>query len=170
MSTANLRHDWSRDEIVALFELPFNDLLHRAHSTHRANHDPNAVQVSTLLSMAEVADAIYRREIRLGSTGTRPLTTSVDPLLRICAKFCATVENTTGIAGSLSRACRTSAATPTIKPRSILTPTGSRSRKYWRARASFTTITTGCPAASSGVKSRPRRIATPIAVKYPGVT
>jgi Zn-finger nucleic acid-binding protein len=30
-------------------------------------------QVSTLLSMAEVADATYRREIRLGSTGTRPL-------------------------------------------------------------------------------------------------
>jgi Zn-finger nucleic acid-binding protein len=30
-------------------------------------------QVSTLLSMAQVEDATYRREIRLGSTGTRPL-------------------------------------------------------------------------------------------------
>ena len=30
-------------------------------------------QVSTLLSMAQVEDAAYRREIRLGSTGTRPL-------------------------------------------------------------------------------------------------
>jgi biotin synthase len=31
--------------------LPFNELLHRAHSVHRAHHDPNAVQVSTLLSI-----------------------------------------------------------------------------------------------------------------------
>ncbi len=41
----------TRDEVAALFALPFNELLHRAHSTHRANHDPNAVQVSTLLSI-----------------------------------------------------------------------------------------------------------------------
>lgn len=46
-----LRHDWSRDEIEALFALPFNDLLFRAHSVHRAYFDPNAVQVSTLLSI-----------------------------------------------------------------------------------------------------------------------
>jgi biotin synthase len=51
MSVAALRHDWTRDEVVALFALPFNELLHRAHSVHRANHDPNAVQVSTLLSI-----------------------------------------------------------------------------------------------------------------------
>ena len=38
-------------EVEALFELPFNDLLFKAHSTHRANFDPNAVQVSTLLSI-----------------------------------------------------------------------------------------------------------------------
>ena len=46
-----LRHDWSRAEIEALFALPFNDLLFRAHSVHRAYFDPNAVQVSTLLSI-----------------------------------------------------------------------------------------------------------------------
>lgn len=46
-----LRHDWSREEIEALFALPFNDLLFRAHSVHRAYFDPNAVQVSTLLSI-----------------------------------------------------------------------------------------------------------------------
>ena len=51
MTAAALRHDWSRDEVVALFALPFNELLHRAHSVHRAHHDPNAVQVSTLLSI-----------------------------------------------------------------------------------------------------------------------
>jgi biotin synthase len=42
---------WTVDEIVALFELPFSDLMHRAQSVHRENFDPNAVQVSTLLSI-----------------------------------------------------------------------------------------------------------------------
>ncbi|MFL9709183.1 biotin synthase BioB [Methylobacillus sp. Pita1] len=42
---------WSVDEIVALFELPFSDLMHRAQSVHRENFDPNGVQVSTLLSI-----------------------------------------------------------------------------------------------------------------------
>ncbi len=46
-----VRHDWRRDELMALFALPFNDLLARAHTAHRAHHDPNAVQVSTLLSI-----------------------------------------------------------------------------------------------------------------------
>jgi biotin synthase len=51
MADIAIRHDWSRAEVVALFALPFNELLHRAHSVHRENHDPNAVQVSTLLSI-----------------------------------------------------------------------------------------------------------------------
>ncbi len=38
-------------EVEALFALPFNDLLFRAHAVHRAHFDPNAVQVSTLLSI-----------------------------------------------------------------------------------------------------------------------
>ncbi|MGC8731072.1 MAG: biotin synthase BioB [Halothiobacillaceae bacterium] len=46
-----LRHDWSREEILALFDLPFNDLLHQAQSVHREHFDPNTVQVSTLLSI-----------------------------------------------------------------------------------------------------------------------
>ena len=46
-----LRHDWSLDEVVKLYEQPFNDLLFRAHSVHRDNFDPNAVQMSTLLSI-----------------------------------------------------------------------------------------------------------------------
>jgi len=49
--TAALRHDWSRDEVEHLFALPFNDLLFQAQSVHRQYHDPNAVQVSTLLSI-----------------------------------------------------------------------------------------------------------------------
>ena len=42
---------WSVAEIVALFELPFSDLIYRAQQVHRENFDPNAVQVSTLLSI-----------------------------------------------------------------------------------------------------------------------
>ena len=42
---------WSIDEIEALFELPFNDLVFKAHEAHRKHHDPNAVQLSTLLSI-----------------------------------------------------------------------------------------------------------------------
>ncbi|SEP02215.1 MULTISPECIES: biotin synthase BioB [unclassified Luteibacter] len=49
--TAAIRHDWSREEVESLFALPFNDLLFQAQTVHRAHHDPNAVQVSTLLSI-----------------------------------------------------------------------------------------------------------------------
>jgi biotin synthase len=49
--TAVLRHDWQNHEIEALFNLPFNDLLFQAHGIHRQHFDPNAVQVSTLLSI-----------------------------------------------------------------------------------------------------------------------
>ncbi len=41
----------SLSEVEALFELPFNDLLFRAQTMHRQHFDPNAVQVSTLLSI-----------------------------------------------------------------------------------------------------------------------
>ena len=46
-----LRHDFRPDEVLALFALPFNELLFRAQAVHREHHDPNAVQVSTLLSI-----------------------------------------------------------------------------------------------------------------------
>ena len=46
-----LRNDWSRDEILGLFDLPFNDLLFQAQTVHRQNFNPNEVQLSTLLSI-----------------------------------------------------------------------------------------------------------------------
>lgn len=46
-----VRHDWSRAEILALFELPFSDLMFQAQTTHRAYFNPNEVQVSTLCSI-----------------------------------------------------------------------------------------------------------------------
>lgn len=46
-----VRHDWTLDDVIALFRLPFNDLLYRAQTVHRAHFDANAVQISTLLSI-----------------------------------------------------------------------------------------------------------------------
>jgi biotin synthase len=42
---------WSVAAVEAILALPFNDLLARAQQTHRAHHEPNAVQLSTLLSI-----------------------------------------------------------------------------------------------------------------------
>lgn len=47
----DLRHDWTIDEVVALLNLPMNDLLFKAATLHRQYFDPNAVQISTLLSI-----------------------------------------------------------------------------------------------------------------------
>ncbi len=51
LPSSAVRNDWTRVEVRALFELPFNDLLFQAQQVHRANFDANAVQVSTLLSI-----------------------------------------------------------------------------------------------------------------------
>src|SRR5580704_7760514 len=45
------RHDWTREEVAALFALPFSELLFRAQAIHRANFDAREVQISTLLSI-----------------------------------------------------------------------------------------------------------------------
>ncbi len=45
------RHDWTRDEVRVLFDLPFPELMFRAQSVHRQNFDPTEVQISTLLSI-----------------------------------------------------------------------------------------------------------------------
>ena len=42
---------WTTEAVLALFDLPFADLLYRAQQVHRANHAANAVQLSTLLSI-----------------------------------------------------------------------------------------------------------------------
>ncbi|MDP9414250.1 MAG: biotin synthase BioB [Pseudomonadota bacterium] len=48
---AELRTDWSREEITGLFDLPFLDLMFQAQQTHRRWHTHNEVQLSTLLSI-----------------------------------------------------------------------------------------------------------------------
>jgi biotin synthase len=46
-----VRNNWSRDEVLALFGMPFNDLLFQAQTVHRQHFNPNEVQLSTLLSI-----------------------------------------------------------------------------------------------------------------------
>ena len=45
------RQAWTVDTICELFELPFNDLVYRAHCVHREHFDPNKLQLATLLSI-----------------------------------------------------------------------------------------------------------------------
>ncbi|WP_371741666.1 radical SAM protein, partial [Novosphingobium sp. 9U] len=51
MTQTLARTDWTRDEIAALFDLPFTELVYRAAEVHRQSFDPAEVQLSTLLSI-----------------------------------------------------------------------------------------------------------------------
>ncbi len=46
-----VRHNWTKDEILDIYRMPMMELLYRAATVHRKYHDPNKVQVSTLLSI-----------------------------------------------------------------------------------------------------------------------
>ena len=45
------KHNWTKEEIIAIYNKPMMDLLFEAATIHRENHDPNVVQVSTLVSI-----------------------------------------------------------------------------------------------------------------------
>lgn len=49
--TASVRHDWTKEEIAAIYNLPFHELMYRASTTHRMYWNPNEVQQCTLLSI-----------------------------------------------------------------------------------------------------------------------
>ncbi len=48
---SELRHDWTREEVRAIHDLPLTQLLHRAQTVHREQHRPDAIQLCTLLSV-----------------------------------------------------------------------------------------------------------------------
>ncbi|MBL0918145.1 MAG: biotin synthase BioB [Hydrogenophaga sp.] len=50
-STARADERWPVEDIEALFDLPFAELLHRAHTVHREHHDPHEIELATLLSV-----------------------------------------------------------------------------------------------------------------------
>ncbi|MCC9043253.1 biotin synthase BioB [Myroides sp. M-43] len=47
----NIRHDWTKQEIQVIYNTPLLELIYKAASVHRKYHNPNEVQVSTLLSI-----------------------------------------------------------------------------------------------------------------------
>ena len=86
----DLRTDWTKAEVEALFALPFNDLLFRAHSLHRRYHQPNSVQLSTLLSIKTGAcpeDCAYCPQSVRFETGLKK-----EPLMNIDAVLVAAQE------------------------------------------------------------------------------
>lgn len=48
---SEIRNNWTKEEILDIYNMPFMELLYKAASVHRVYHDPNTVQVSTLLSI-----------------------------------------------------------------------------------------------------------------------
>jgi biotin synthase len=46
-----VRHDWTLPEVASLLAMPLIDLLYHAQRVHRQHHEPNTVQMSTLLSI-----------------------------------------------------------------------------------------------------------------------
>ena len=48
---SDVRNNWSREEVAAIYSMPFTELLFRAASVHRAHWDPLEVQRCTLLSI-----------------------------------------------------------------------------------------------------------------------
>ena len=67
-----VRNNWKTEEIEALFDLPFNDLIFKSHSIHRECFNPNEVQISTLLSIKTGAcpeDCSYCSQSSKNDTG-----------------------------------------------------------------------------------------------------
>ena len=51
MKDLDQKNNWTLEELKAKYNLPFNDLLWEAHQIHRKYHNPNKVQISTLMSV-----------------------------------------------------------------------------------------------------------------------
>ena len=76
-----VRTDWTRDEVAALFEMPFPDVVFTAQRVHRAYFDPCEVQISTLLSVKTGGcseDCAYCPQSARHETGLR-----AEPLLDV---------------------------------------------------------------------------------------
>jgi len=50
-TSSEIRHDWTTEQVEALYHLPLTELVFRAQSAHRRHHDPVSVQRCTLLSI-----------------------------------------------------------------------------------------------------------------------
>jgi biotin synthase len=83
-----VRHDWTPGEVLSLFALPFTDLILRAQRAHRLYHEPNTVQLSTLLSIKTGAcpeDCAYCPQSVRYDTGLTPAPLMEVEAVRECA-------------------------------------------------------------------------------------
>jgi biotin synthase len=48
---SEIKHNWTKEEILNIYNKPLMELLYEAATVHRVSHNPNQVQVSTLLSI-----------------------------------------------------------------------------------------------------------------------
>ena len=73
--TAEIRHDWSLEDLRSIHDLPLMDLVYRAATVHRQNHDPSEMQVSKLISIKTGAcpeDCSYCAQSSRYTTGVAP--------------------------------------------------------------------------------------------------
>ncbi|AMN39795.1 biotin synthase BioB [Rhodoplanes sp. Z2-YC6860] len=96
----HVRNDWTRDEIRALFDLPFPELMFEAQRIHRMHFDPSEVQISTLLSIKTGGcpeDCAYCPQSAKYDTGVK-----AEKLMRLDAVL---AEAQAAKAGGASRFC-----------------------------------------------------------------
>ncbi|HET6245291.1 MAG: biotin synthase BioB [Bacteroidetes bacterium] len=48
---AEIRYNWTKQEILEIYNTPLLELIHKASNVHRTHHEPNQVQVSSLVSI-----------------------------------------------------------------------------------------------------------------------
>ena len=73
--TADIRQDWTLEELHAIHDLPLLELVFRAATVHRRHHDPSEMQVSKLISIKTGAcpeDCSYCAQSSRYSTGVTP--------------------------------------------------------------------------------------------------
>lgn len=58
-TVASQRRLWSRKEIQEVYDGPLLDLVFRAGSVHRANHDPSKVQLCTLMNIKSTSASFF---------------------------------------------------------------------------------------------------------------
>jgi len=51
MSNSDIKNNWTIAELQTIYDMPFNDLLWKSHQLHRKYHNPNKIQISTLMSI-----------------------------------------------------------------------------------------------------------------------
>ena len=51
MNNSDIKNNWTIAELQTIYDMPFNDLLWKSHQLHRKYHDPNKIQISTLMSI-----------------------------------------------------------------------------------------------------------------------